>query len=160
MCVRPGDKFALCCLICGYCPPPESSLQLDFNLCIMSREWETKQKQKLNRNGTERGAGVGTEPKPKAANNLRTRFTPATPASRPLHPFRSPNYSVTNRFCAHMYCQAAASCHQLPLSSPSRCSSPAKGNGLRLQLWLRLVLGWPRGIFGSQPESSLGFKIN
>lgn len=117
----------------------------------------------------ERGAGAGTEPKPKAANNLRTRFATATPASRPLHPFRLPNNSVTNRFCAHMFLrQEAASCHRLPLSSPSLASTPAKGNQLRLRLrlrlWLRLrlrlVLVWPRGIFGSQPEWSLGFKIN
>lgn len=92
MCVRPGDKFALCCLICGYCPPPESSLQLDFNLCIMSREWETKQKQKqkLNRNGTERGAGRGcrnrteTESCKQFAHPIHTgytRFPPVTPVS-------------------------------------------------------------------------------
>lgn len=81
--VRPGDKFALCCLICGwrppcYCLPPESSLQLDFNLCIMSQEWETKQKQKqkLNRNG---------ERVPEQNRNRKLQ-TICAPDSHPLHP--------------------------------------------------------------------------
>lgn len=82
MCVRPGDKFALCCLICGYCPPPESSLQLDFNLCIMSRDWETKQKQKqkLNRNGTGSGERVSEQ------NRNRKLQTICAPDSHRLHP--------------------------------------------------------------------------
>lgn len=121
VCVRPGDKFALCCLICGWLPrtaalpyaaasPPASSLQLDFNLCIMRREWETKQKQKqqLNR---EQGAG-----------RAETKFAHPIHPVHPTHTHPHPRLAVTNRFCAHM------------LPSPS----PAKGNQLQLRLQLRL----------------------
>lgn len=40
----PGDNFALC-LLDLWPALPLPSLQLDFNLCIMRTEWETKQKQ-------------------------------------------------------------------------------------------------------------------